>query len=170
MFQARPTDERYVTGGGGFGPVWHFVDKGEGGQNWRYVIVERPLTEIDRLPLRPVCRIGQDRVGIYMRGRKVWRLPCMGNRASVVCPASDQSRYHDSLVSKPTEHPNAAPIEDTYRRSPVGQPEPHYSNRDDCGWMNAPAPLMFLLWVNVWPALADGYCRSRCWCCYINII
>ena len=29
--------------------------------------------------------------------------------------------------------------------------------------MNAPAPLMFLLWVNVWPASADGYCRSRCW-------
>ena len=49
MFQARPTDERYVTGGGGGGGVRASVtlcDKGGGGvkigQKKRYVIVERP--------------------------------------------------------------------------------------------------------------------------------
>ena len=46
MFQARPTDERYVTGGGGRASVT-LCDKGGGGvkigQKKRYVIVERPL-------------------------------------------------------------------------------------------------------------------------------
>ena len=50
LFSAGPTDERYVTGG--FGLVWHFVT---GGQNWpkkRYVIVERPLSNLVIVTLR----------------------------------------------------------------------------------------------------------------------
>ena len=34
MFQARPTDERYVTGGGGGRASVTLCDKEEGGQNW----------------------------------------------------------------------------------------------------------------------------------------